>query len=359
MVQCSPFYGSGGLFTAQQLLLDYLPTSFEDRFYAKDIKSLPGYVDVPSFGDLYANYESIEKRNIMAIIDSGKPGKTVILNGHIDVDMVQETPKLPHGTIADGRLYGRGSTDMLGGLTALALAAKCFSCSEGWSGKLILTAVTDEEIGGNGTLRALDFMKKKGLITPDTTCLIAEPTDNTRSLSSMGFMHLKLRFVRQPMHMGVALRKNNAIWDLNHFLNRVEHLFPEPFICSFGIVKGGEDAAIPLGKIELEGTLFFPDTIDPDFVTQKLLQEHTEITIGDFLFEGATFAENGLLEGMAPTKPFPSPCDARLFKRYGISTVICGPGNLKEAHSKNESLSLTEWKSYCDRLIRHLYEYMQ
>ena len=375
LVKCCPVYASSGLNLAQQLLQDYLKKSEnisvnKDTFYANEIKHLPSYVDVTSFGPIYKNYESVEKRNIIAILDSGLPGRTLILNGHIDVDLA--APSLHQGEIIGNTLYGRGSADMLGGLTALAAILKYFSGLKSWRGKLILTAVTDEEIGGNGTLRALEFLKKQELICEDSECLIAEPSNNMCSLSSMGFLHFKLTFNRVSSHMGVATRQNNSIWDVNEFLNNVDIIFSRAglndIIYNFGIINGGSDAAIPLEKIILEGTVFFPPSISSKELESKIInsllqyQHNINVSFSDFRFEGASFkptALHSLLKEKIPSGQFPSPCDARLFKEYAIPTIIYGPGELKNAHSPNECLCLSDWRSYIYNLLQIIFEHMQ
>ncbi len=357
LIRCRPVYGSEGLYRAQELLHDYLDGEL-DTFYAKEIKQLHGYVDVTAFGPLYHHYEEVPKRNLIKIVDSDKPGPTLLLNGHIDVDLIPETPEwdYPDGEIIQGRLFGRGSTDMLGGLLSLALITKQMERLDGWCGKVIFMAVTDEEIGGNGTLRALDLLKGRDLLS-DAECLIAEPSNGYCCLSSLGFAHMKKQFCRPSLHMGMATKSNNAIWDLNSFLNGLEEQLPNDIICNIGILSGGEDAAIPLSEISIEGTLFFPE-----HYPREELAERLGVTLSDFGFEGAAFHNSNLhklLSASIPSNTFPSPCDARLFKPYGIPTVIYGPGSLKQAHALNESLCLDEWRHYTEHLATTIYDYMQ
>lgn len=379
LVHCYPVYASEGLSKAQKLLKAFLEKSrsisiFQDVFYAQDISHLASYIDVTAFGPIYQHYVSVEKSNLVAILDSGLPGKTLILNGHIDVDFIDPdvSALYPAGEILDDSLYGRGSADMLGGLTALAAIFKYFSLLKNWKGRLIFTAVTDEEIGGNGTLRALEFLKARALLPPGTECLIAEPSNGICCLSSMGFLHIQLIFQRTSSHMGAASKDNNAIWDLNRFLNDIESIFStllsDDLIYSFGIVHGGTDAAIPLGKILLEGTIFFPPSLSAKAVEIKVKESifqyrpEIKVKISDFRFEGANFEQStfhSLLSRSTSTGIFPSPCDARLFKSYGIPTVIYGPGRLREAHSPHEFLCLKDWRTYISDLSQMVIEYMQ
>ena len=65
--------------------------------------------------------------NLVAVIRSGRPGRRLIFNGHLDTfpigeDLGWTVPPLG-GVVADGRLYGRGVSDMKGGIAASLLAA--------------------------------------------------------------------------------------------------------------------------------------------------------------------------------------------------------------------------------------------
>ncbi len=66
------------------------------------------------------------RANLVAEIKGEKPGKVLIFNGHSDVVAAGDPEDWTHppfaGVIEDGKLYGRGATDMKAGLTALALA---------------------------------------------------------------------------------------------------------------------------------------------------------------------------------------------------------------------------------------------
>ena len=91
--------------------------------------------------------------NLVARVHGHAPGRRIILNGHLDTYPVNEAlgwtvPPLG-GLVRDGRLYGRGATDMKGGIaasiTALALLAEHPAL---WRGEAVLTLAGDEESMG-------------------------------------------------------------------------------------------------------------------------------------------------------------------------------------------------------------------
>lgn len=90
--------------------------------------------------------------NLVASFDSGTPGPHLILNGHADVfpvgreDLWERDPW--SGDVEDGRIHGRGSSDMKGGSTAAVFTyAYLHRLKDRIPGKLTLMIVSDEETG--------------------------------------------------------------------------------------------------------------------------------------------------------------------------------------------------------------------
>ena len=107
-----------------------------------------------------------------------KPGseeRSLILCGHIDVvpagERSQWTVDPFGGEVRDGRLYGRGSIDMKGGVAACVAAARAIRrCGVALRGRLSIHSVVDEEAGGFG---AMDAVRRGHLAS---ALLVAEPT---------------------------------------------------------------------------------------------------------------------------------------------------------------------------------------
>ena len=100
--------------------------------------------------------------NLVCRISSGRPGKRLVFNGHLDTYPICEhlpwTVAPLGGAVQDGRLYGRGVSDMKAGVAAMICAAGVLAENkELWSGEVVLTLVGDEENGGRlGTGWLLD-----------------------------------------------------------------------------------------------------------------------------------------------------------------------------------------------------------
>ena len=94
-----------------------------------------------------------EMPNLVASCKGDRPGRHLVLNGHIDVFPCTDADRWTRdpwgGQIADGRIYGRGVCDMKNGTVALLFAFGWLAkLKERLPGRLTFTAVSDEETGG-------------------------------------------------------------------------------------------------------------------------------------------------------------------------------------------------------------------
>jgi len=92
-------------------------------------------------------------------------GRSLILNGHVDVvpvgDLQQWTEDPFSGVVEDGKLYGRGVTDMKAGTFALIIALRAIQSQNiKLKGDILFHSVVEEESGGAGTL----WLTKQGKI---------------------------------------------------------------------------------------------------------------------------------------------------------------------------------------------------
>jgi succinyl-diaminopimelate desuccinylase len=100
--------------------------------------------------------------NVVARIAGGRPGRRLVFNGHLDTFPVGEdlgwTVPPFGGVLRDGRLYGRGVSDMKGGIAASMIAARALAEQRAsWPGEIVVTLAGDEEnMGSLGTRWLLD-----------------------------------------------------------------------------------------------------------------------------------------------------------------------------------------------------------
>lgn len=127
------------------------------------------------------NYQE-GRDNLVATIKKGNSKKVLGLSGHMDVvDAGDESQwKFPpyEAVIDDNKLYGRGSTDMKSGLTAMVIAMIELAEEEvSFDGTVKLLATVGEEIGELGAQQ----LTEAGYADDLTGLLIGEPTENRRN----------------------------------------------------------------------------------------------------------------------------------------------------------------------------------
>lgn len=125
-----------------------------------DLRDVPGLIEHPQYmdGRKYDNRPNVIGRFVGSAADSATAqGRSLLFSGHADTvyEGVESWTYPPFsGTIADGKLYGRGAYDMKGGMAAALMAIRCVRelCIP-LSGDIWVESVVDEEHGGaNGTL---------------------------------------------------------------------------------------------------------------------------------------------------------------------------------------------------------------
>ncbi|HUO51373.1 MAG TPA: ArgE/DapE family deacylase [Gemmatimonadaceae bacterium] len=113
--------------------------------------------------------------NVIARIGRAAGGRTLLLNGHLDVVGVDGMVHPPFEPAErDGRLYGRGAADMKGGVAAMCAAAARAHAAHPLDGEAIVTAVIDEEWASAGTAAVLaaGIRADAAIVTEPTSCAI-------------------------------------------------------------------------------------------------------------------------------------------------------------------------------------------
>jgi acetylornithine deacetylase len=223
------------------------------------------------------------RRSVIGTLGGGR-GRTLLLNGHVDV--VSEAPadlwsKAPYGAeIDDGRLYGRGACDMKGGIAAMLLAIEAARAEGALPGPIVYQSVIEEECGGNGALAAV-------LAGPAADgVLIAEPTNGSMDLVAPGVIWARITTEGRSRHASHADEDSNpietafavtsALHELEASLNRDPE--PEfagverPYLLNVGALHAGDWPSMTPGRAELDVRLGFPIRMEPA-EAQSLLAE--------------------------------------------------------------------------------------
>lgn len=313
--------------------------------------------------------------NLLAVVDSGRPGRHLVLCGHTDtVPLNAEAPGVGFsGDVVDGALRGRGAADMKGALASMAGALAALQAGPRLAaGKVTLAAVIDEEMESLGA----EALIASGLSADGA--IIGEPTENRLALGHKGLEWLEIVFTGRAAHGGTPEAGVNAINAAAQLVALVEaRLAPQlarrnhPLLGSptlnCGTIAGGDQPSTVAAQCvlrvdrrsipgetyasmcgELRALLDEVEAGRPGIAcTLRRMPagmatlEHLPSVIepGHALARAARAACESVT-GMPPSpRAFPAWTDAGLLANFArIPCVILGPGDLSVAHTPRESI---------------------
>jgi succinyl-diaminopimelate desuccinylase len=168
--------------------------------------------------------------NIVARKEGKRTGETVHFNSHIDVVETGHgwTTEPFGGEVRDGRVYGRGTCDMKGGLAASIVAAEAFLdlCPD-FAGAVEISGTADEESGGYG---GVAYLAEKGWFSPERVqhVIIPEPLNKDRiCLGHRGVWWAEIETMGRIAHGSMPFLGDSAIRHMGAVLEEMERsLYP-------------------------------------------------------------------------------------------------------------------------------------
>lgn len=329
-----------------------------------------------------------EGRDNVSVTTDGGDGPRLLLLGHTDVVPVGDgwTVEPFGGLLRDGRIFGRGSTDMLGGLAACVVAMDALqraAAADGvqLSGRVELVATVDEEEGGIGIRRFMEGEPPAYL-----GCVTAEPTDLQTIVAARGDCYLEITVHGLAAHAGRPTDGRNAIYGAarvieslrawNDELAERPHPLVGPATWSVGIVSGGQGTAIVPASCRVQADRrLLPgedqETVLADVVARLaglgLEQDglRTEVVMPMSMpgFETAVDTEfvrcvdRALGDSGGPGLPlggWTAACDGGYLSRdLGVPTVVLGPGSVNDqAHRPDESVPVADLMTAARTYVR-------
>lgn len=157
------------------------------------------------------------RQNVVGVLEGSENGHSLMLCGHMDTVGVEGMVQPFNPLIRDGRLYGRGSGDMKGGLAAILDAARQLSTA-GWSkGKLIVAAVIDEEYTSIGAEALVKEWSADGAV-------ITEPTSLAVAVGHKGFSWVEIVVEGRAAHGSRPKEGRDAILMMGKVLQKLDQL---------------------------------------------------------------------------------------------------------------------------------------
>jgi acetylornithine deacetylase len=345
------------------------------------------YLEGHGIGSTLIHDATGKKANLYATIGAhDRPG--ILLSGHTDVVPVdgQDWSTDPFDLVEkDGRLFGRGTSDMKSFLAVVLSQVPAFTSAR-LDTPINLAFTYDEEVGCQGAPSLLEHITR--LPTRPRYAVIGEPTNMKVITAHKGNKRYRCEVHGHESHSALANRGVNAIEiaaDLVYRLRTMARQRAEsgPFDRGFdppyttihtGTIQGGTAMNIVPKHCVFEFEFRFIPGDDPlkylDSLKERaqLLEQEMKGVAADaridFLFKSeypalsteetaeiTSLAKS--LSGSNDTGKVAFGTEGGLFQEAGLPTVICGPGSIEQAHKPDEWITL-EQIALCEDFMQRL-----
>ena len=336
----------------------------------------------------FKTFDNEKKRvNLFATLKAKKSNskKPIILSGHTDVVPVSKSWSTDpfKATIKGNKLYGRGACDMKGFIACTLAYAPIYSKAN-LDRDIHFSFTFDEETACQGAPLLIKELNKRGI--NDGICIVGEPTNMKIIDAHKGCYEYTTYFEGLAGHSSAPDKGVNAVEFASKYINKLleireilktrtpkDSVFKPPYTTlQIGGISGGIARNVIADKCHVDWELrpivkedgeFVNSEMDK-FVKEKLLPEMIKIypkslikkeIIGEII--GFNRSEKSdacefisTLTGDNSREVVSFGTEAGLFQEIGISTVVCGPGSIEQAHKVDEYIILDELKK-CLKLL--------
>ncbi|MES2789649.1 MAG: M20 family metallopeptidase [Planctomycetota bacterium] len=338
---------------------------------------------VQFFRDLGVPYETIEvmpgRSNVIARFDNPGATATIMLDAHQDTVPI-EGMTIPPFTpeIRDGRLYGRGSCDVKGGMAAMLSAfTRLVRERPADAANVIMSCTCDEEFTAQGILDVAHLWsdpKRHSPLIPAAPDLVvcAEPTDLHIVVAHRGATRWKIQTIGKAAHSSRPNEGINAIYlmaevlnVLEHFANELPGMVPQHRLCgpatlSVGVIQGGisvntvpDECSIEIDRRVLPGEdgvkvmqqveEYLRHRLDVDFkmlppwIIGQSLSDHNNGPWAEQLM-GVITRHVGPRDKVG----VPYGTNASRTSATNVPSLVFGPGSIYQAHTVDEWIDIAE-----------------
>ena len=336
----------------------------------------------------FRTYDDEKKRvNLFATLKAKNSNKKkpIILSGHTDVVPVSKgwssDPFI--ATIKGDKLYGRGSCDMKGFIACTLAYAPIYSKSN-LDRDIHFSFTFDEETACQGAPILIEELKKRDI--KDGICIIGEPTNMKIIDAHKGCYEYTTYFKGLAGHSSAPHKGVSAVEYASRYVNKLielreklkerapkDSIFDPPHsTLSIGGVFGGIAHNVIADKCHVNWETRPVVKEDGIFLNQEIDRYADEVLLPDMkrIFPNASIEKDIIgeivgfdredksdacelisnLTGDNSRQVVSFGTEAGLFQEIGISTVVCGPGSIEQAHKIDEFIVLDELKKCLDLL---------
>lgn len=305
--------------------------------------------------------------------------KTLVLSAHMDTVNIDGMTIDPFKTVeADGKIFGRGTCDTKGSLAVfLWTLAQIASRHESFEKDIQFLATCDEENGCVGS----SWLANHGFTADEM--LIGEPTQNQIAVTHRGAMVLDFQTSGISTHASVPEKGNNALYQMCDLIDQLrkqwipKHSAPTHPLLGSGtavvtIIQSGNRYNIIPDRCEATMDIRYLPEQNSQMILNDIQQIIDDLRPSKNVNAKLCCADNKLPLQTDPHLPFvrqllhaceqvtgenqpvglPFMTDASPFTRIGVQCVVFGPGNIAQAHSKDEFLELEQLYQSAEILLR-------
>jgi acetylornithine deacetylase len=308
----------------------------------------------------------VRGRNLTTTLDGGE-GPLLLLNSHTDtVPVGEEWTKDPlAANIEDGRIYGRGTNDAKGCLTAMILGAAAAFRTRAPKGRLMIAASCEEEVLGEGLEKLLPTLPR-----PDAA-VVGEPTGLRPAVAQKGLIVLEITAAGRSAHAAhgggvnaveAAARDVLALQGLS--FDRPHAALGRPSLNVTQISGGTRHNVIPdRCKIVLD------IRTTPAYSADEIIARVRETAKGEVFVRSSrlgsveTDPNHPIVKAALAASPQSHIYGSATLSDWvflkGVPTVKAGPGNSLRSHTPDEYLEVAELEAgvlFYERLIRNYFE---
>ena len=319
--------------------------------------------------------------NVIGIVHGNSSSANgLMLNSHMDTVPAENMaidPFVP--VVANGRVFGRGSCDAKASIAAMLSAVIDYADRPERSATVVFAALADEEFAFSGAWKLIEKS------WPVSSCVVGEPTLLRRVIAHKGIVRWRISVHGVSAHGATPELGRSAIYGgarvalaLEEYAQQLAQAKPHPLLgqpaLNLGKVAGGQSVNIVPDKCVFEverrllpgedGRQALDDceeflrgrlgaTVQLTCEEPYLIDPPLETAPGAPIVAALAQAQQATLGAETEVAGANYGTDGSKLAKAGIETVVCGPGDIAQAHTANEFVEI-EQLELAARMYGHL-----